>query len=371
LSKALLTEADGIGNINASDLPSFFTTVTSWTELPSDGSLQPYFPKGADVISELNYNYGLYCISNHGNPNSFATATADINQGYTPLWRYQVTSSDAYTSANITSETGNGLDNLTNYNYPTIVYSVSCNTMPFDDYDENRANHKIPTGSRTIGTSYTVAYNGGGPAYIGYTRDASRVPARCVEDCFFDSISSFPQIGIAVAKSKLGYNDHCTCLGNNLLGCPETELWTATPTTYTPTINSNGSSVSVNAGVSGSKICVMSALDNGSSYFDVEPNATSHTFSNLPKYYYVTITKHNKIPYQQNPTNVLIENKTFSSYTYLNCQTVSAGYSVDPNNSPDGNVVIANGASVTFDATGDILLSNGFEVQLGATFEAK
>jgi hypothetical protein len=46
-------------------------------------------------------------------------------------------------------------------------------------------------------------------------------------------------------------------------------------------------------------------------------------------------------------------------------------YNVDHNNTPDGNVVIANGASVTFDATGDILLAPGFEVQLGAMFEAK
>jgi len=64
-------------------------------------------------------------------------------------------------------------------------------------------------------------------------------------------------------------------------------------------------------------------------------------------------------------------NKILSSYCYLNCQTLSAGYSVDPNSSPDGNVIIANRANVTFDATGDIILANGFEVQVGATFEAK
>lgn len=68
---------------------------------------------------------------------------------------------------------------------------------------------------------------------------------------------------------------------------------------------------------------------------------------------------------------VLIENKTFNSNAYISCQTLSAGYSVDPNHTPDGNVIIANGASVTFDATGDILLDHGFEVELGATFEAK
>lgn len=68
---------------------------------------------------------------------------------------------------------------------------------------------------------------------------------------------------------------------------------------------------------------------------------------------------------------VLIENKTFNSNAYISCQTLAAGYSVDPNHTPNGNVIIANGASVTFDATGNILLDHGFEVELGATFEAK
>ena len=83
----------------------------------------------------------------------------------------------------------------------------------------------------------------------------------------------------------------------------------------------------------------------------------------------VTITKTNYIPYLKNPGAVLIENKNLTS-TYLNCTSLSAGYSVDPAQT-DGNVVVVNGESVTFDVTGDIILAPGFEVQLGATFEAK
>jgi hypothetical protein len=380
LSKALFTEADSIGYtagnggpIYIFDLPPMFSTKNCWKELPSENSFQPYFPTGSNVISELNTNYGLYCIFNHGNPNSFATATSGLNLGYSPLWRYQVTSSDNFTSTNITPENGNGFDNLTNFNFPTIVYSVSCINMPFDDYYFWGVNQKIPAGSRTLGTSFTVAYRGGGPSYIGYTRDSRTGPANELFLMFFDSITSFPQLGIAEAKSKIGYFGHWNKLALNLLGCPETELWTATPTTFSgASVTENGSSITVTTGgVSGSKICLMSALDNGTSYFDTISNVTSRIFTNVPKPYYVTIDKKNKIPYLKNPTTVLIENKTFSSLTYLNCQTVSAGYSVDPGNSPDGNVVIANGANVTFDATGDILLAGGFEVQVGATFEAK
>lgn len=55
---------------------------------------------------------------------------------------------------------------------------------------------------------------------------------------------------------------------------------------------------------------------------------------------------------------------------YLNCQTISAGTHVTDNKA-QGPVVIQSGANVTFNATGNILLDKGFEVQLGATFEAK
>jgi hypothetical protein len=361
---------------HSSELPSIFTPPTIFSELPSDSAFQPYFPTGSDVISELNTNYGLYCSFNHGNPNGFGTATSYENLGYKPsLWRYKVTSSDNYTSENSTPENGNGFDNLTNYNFPTIVYSISCSNMPYDDFDEWGINQKIPTGSRTLGTSFTVAYMGGGPSYIGYTRYAERENSHHLMTLFFDSISTFPQLGIALAKSKIGNGDESfwNSFALNLLGCPETEIWTATPTSFSSaSVTPSGTSLIVNAGVSGSTICVMSALDNGSSYYVSKTNVSTWTFPNISSipYYYITIDKQNKIPYISNPTTVLIENKTFSSITYLNCQTASAGYSVNPNTT-DGNVVVANGASVTFDATGDILLDNGFEVQLGATFEAK
>jgi hypothetical protein len=112
----------------------------------------------------------------------------------------------------------------------------------------------------------------------------------------------------------------------------------------------------------------VSALNDG--YFQVQPGVSSYTFTNVSKPYYLTITKHNYIPYQNVLTNVYIQNKNLSSTAYLKCQTVSAGYNVDANQTV-GNVVIQNGANITFDATGDIILAAGFEVEVGATFEAK
>ena len=371
LSKALMTKADGLDTINFSILPSIFTTKKRMVELPTEGSATPTYPKGVDVISELNTNYGLYCVFNHGAPNAFAVATANINSG---LPKYQVTSSDSYTSSNITPESGNGLDNLTNSNFPTITYSISCLTMPFDDFDFYGVNQKIPAGTRTIGTSYTVAYTGGGPAYLGNTRDGWNPTGKNMEKIFFDTISIFPQLGIAEAKSKIGFGSygyaHWTCLTHNLIGCPEMPMWTATPTTFNNvSISENGTSVTVNSGgIVADKICVMSAVNDG--YFQVQPGVSSYTFTNVSKPYYVTVTKSNYIPFLNSLTNIYVQNKTLSSAAYLKCQTVSAGYSVDATQT-FGNVVIQDGANITFDATGDIILAGGFEVQLGATFEAK
>ena len=379
VTKAFFTEAD---DMQREGQAQYVLSRMSWvgadtTVFREQGgyntSTTPAFPTGNDVITEFNNHYGFCSFMAHGSPRNVAVSTKLTNEDCSSC-KHFVTGLDNGPENNNygITESGNGFDNMTNSDYPSIYYSLSCTTMPLDDFD-----YVSSSSERNMGECYTCISNGGGPAYLGNTRAGWVSYSHILFGKFNDVIdSSIFNIGIAEAISKfnIGTSNSQTRQQNfshNLLGCPETELWTATPTTYSPFIQRNDSSITVCSGVSGSKICVMSALDNGSSYFEVEDNVSCPTFISLPKYYYVTITKHNKIPYQLNPTNVLIENKTFSSYTYLNCQTVSAGYSVDPNHTPDGNVVIANGASVTFDATGTITLDKGFSVQLGATFLAK
>ena len=368
LSKSLFTEADGLGAISTTALPSIFTTRNSWSESPSDSDPQPYFPKGADVITELNTHYGFYSIFNHGSPVSFGTALMGFNGYGNPLIRYQVTNTDNYTDDNnITAESGNGLDNLTNNKYPMILYSTSCTNMPFDNYNIN------PT-VRNLGASFTVVNKSGGPAFLGNTRDGITPLGQELETAFFNNLVLSPQLGIAEGKSKIGFglfgDKHWTCLTHNLVGDPETPMWTATPTTFSgATVTQNGSTVTVNTGgVTADRICVMNALNTG--YFQVKTGLSSSTFLNVTQPFYVTITKANYIPFRYTPTDVFIQNQTIESTAYLNCQSVSAGYNVT-SSQPLGNVVIQSGADITFDATGDVLLDKGFEVSLGASFEVK
>lgn len=368
LTKLLFTEADDIGNTDPTFAPLFITTRTVIHEDPTSYDDWPTSPKGADVISMLNSGYGFYSNFNHGSPLGFGTATHGYNI-YGNDVHYGVVAVDDYDNHDeynhmysMKPEANNGFDNLTNINNPFLIYSTSCTNIPFDDYDTY-------SGCRNLGESFTCMGLNGGPAFLGNTREGNNGQYYMLREFLWD-IRSNNQISIAEALSK-GFGDYKDRLTHNIIGCPEMQMWSDTPTLFNATVSENGTSLTVNTGgVVADKICVMSALNDG--YFLVKPNVSSYTFSGISKPYYVTITKSNYIPFMNSLTNVYVQNKNLSSIAYLNCQSVSAGYNVDPDPlQTDGDVVIQTGANITFDATGDITLANGFEVQLGATFEAK
>jgi hypothetical protein len=71
-------------------------------------------------------------------------------------------------------------------------------------------------------------------------------------------------------------------------------------------------------------------------------------------------------------SDVYIQNINISNDKYYSGNNIYAGSNVTTANPPGiGNVIIQNGSYVIFDANGIILLDRGFEVQLGASFEAK
>lgn len=377
LTRAFFAEADQIQARNqASYILNRIPWITDTTVFREEGgpntSNTPIFPTGNDVITEFNNHYGLCSFMGHGRPCAVGVATRGLNDDSTPNIKYNITAFDNGVSGCCgISESGNGFDNMTNMDYPSIYYSISCTTMPFDDYE-----YVNSASERNMGESYTCISAGGGPIYLGNTREGLIDYSYLLFEKFINALkdSSVFNIGIAEAKSKLWYNNRFLRFSHNLLGCPETELWTAIPTTFSSaSVSKSGTTVSVNTGgVSNCTICLTSALDNGRNCYKRSFNASSCSFTGVTEpYYYITIDKHNMIPKTINPTTVLIEHRTLNTDCYLNCQTVSAGYNVDTSDSDYGNVVIASGTSVTFDATGDILLAPGFEVQLGAVFEAK
>ncbi len=301
LTKSFMIQSDYMqrddhAHFVASHLGDFNDTVI-WEEIPSyDSPGIPSFPTGVDAVNEMNKNYGLISWFSHAGPGSIGIGTKGDNCDTCQDCKYNICALDSWDETNQSStcieEDGNGLDNLTNYDFPGIVFTPGCYSTLFDN------DLVSPNTTVNLGQGWTTNTLAGGPAYLGYTRnswgDAEFLYAEFAD--IIDNDGSF-NLGKAEALSKQNYNDHYYCYAHTLIGCPETEIWTESPDTYNNvTITENGSSVTVSTGVSGSNICLMSIVDNGESYHELQTDVSSHTFTNVPFQYYVTVTKHDYYP---------------------------------------------------------------------------
>jgi len=109
---------------------SVFNVTTIWEEIyngvPDYASAGiPEFPKGIDVINEMNNNYGLVSWFGHGGPSSISVATKGNNE-YGYRYKYAMFGMDSWDQHpshvySVIPENNNGLDGLNNINYPSIV----------------------------------------------------------------------------------------------------------------------------------------------------------------------------------------------------------------------------------------------------------
>ena len=373
LKKAFYTQSDDMqyfdwaNTIKATFL--MFTTNTIFEEIyngvnnyNSDGT--PQFPTGADVINEFNKNYGLVSFMGHGSPCTVAVATAHYNDDNYPKNRIY-TSSIVHPAYNVAGSSS--VEGMNNFSYPNIYYSISCETMPYDNAVSGHVGHD------PLGNYFTINSKSGSAAYLGNTRNGWINSSRDLFVLFGEEINKGNnKLGEAEELSLYRTSDLNLKYSHNLLGCPEMEMWTDIPVRFNlASVSENGSNVTVNTGgVAGSTICVMSALDNGSSYFQKIENVSSGTFTNVVKPYLVTITKHNYIPYLKNPDNIYFQNESINSNNYIYGVNFYAGNNVTTSK-PNGAVIIKNGSNVVFDADNEVDLEGGFSVELGASFEAK
>lgn len=375
LRKAFYTQADQMQGADwAGSVKSKFTmfsTTTIFNEM-TNGVLDscsiglPTFPTGKDVIDEFNKGYGFTSFMGHGS----ACGVSVANRGYA---EESPRGYGVYTSESVHPEYNKGgeLTRMNNFNYPNINYSISCENMPYDGGENSKhVNHKD-----NFGKYITVMSKAGCVAFLGHTRNGWVYGSLNIFLDFGNEIRSGNyNLGIAEAnsKSKATSTYQYLIYSHNLLGCPETSMWTGTPSTFLSgtTVIENGSSVTVNARTTGCQICVMSANDNGIAYHQVKKGVSSATFTNVPKPYSVTVTKHNYIPFLY-PDDLFIQNKTYNSNNYyITGNNIHAGSSVT-NTQTEGPVVIEGSSNIVFDANGDIVLDKGFEVKKGAQFESK
>jgi hypothetical protein len=390
LTKGFFTQADQYLGCSTcrpiwlSDYERNWASCTNWLTTrvlfeenvnPNDEDLithiPPTHPTGAEVINEFNNHYGFASFLAHGAPNRVNVATKGYNIG-DPESKYDVTSFDKDIPYCMIQEDGNGLDNMTNYCYPTIFYSVSCTTMPFDNYS-------LENGTRNMGDVYTCVSKGGGPIYLGDTRFGWIGPSSRFAHNFF--LVANNNISFNIGKMKAlaipaisdDYYKYYLFYTLNLMGCPETELWTAVPNHFNNvSIQENGNSLIINTGLDNVSICVMSVLDNKTKI--ANNVSSSYTFENIfedmPKPYNVTITKHNYYPYLYNPNEVYIQNVQWNGQRVISANNFFIGTDVT-NDISYGNVIINSPANIILKADGDIYIKSEFEVANGASFEIK
>ena len=327
------------------------------------------FPSGDDIIDSFNDNkYGFISLHHHGFPNGLITYGLRDQHKYDYyrfLWALDSvhTFAEDNISGNDDHSTTNALNNLNNHNYPCICYSTACSTMPFD---EMTAYEGIPM---NFGESFTTGKNYGGPAFIGNTRKGFTPFAGSLERAFAEKLNQgYYQIGIANALAKsftsaYTISDRYTAINQNLLGDPEIEVWTDEPEKYENIVvvrTDNSVSISgLNAGativgyISTQRIPIRKIV--------MTENVTLNDASLCCP---IMLYEHNYLPFV---LPLLLQNETINRSDYVVASDMIAGKMIDPNRT-NGNVIIRAGIEYEVEASGTVILENGFKVEKGAMF---
>jgi len=330
-------------------------------------SLTTDYPSGTDIINTLNEtHHGYISMENHAGPSGWIVN--GFRNMYDDRWPYYylwAIDSIHYKSGNridtLDQHTGNGLNNLNNKKFPSILYSFGCSTTPFDKapgYDSVKV---------CLGESFTMGKDYGGPAFLGHTREGSLAEYMSqIEFGFIKALNNGnSKIGEAESLSKIGIDKRLfkdmKC--HNLIGDPEFEVWTDLPSMITGiAVERTDNSITV-SGIDVDSVIVACYSNTGI----VEKRlATSDTITfhyALPNST-VMLYKHNYIPFI---APLMLQNVTLNRSQYVIATDVTAGNSIDSIRTP-GDVTIPVGVEYEIEASGIVRLEDGFKVEKGATF---
>jgi hypothetical protein len=364
LRNALITECDFMqtdmeGETIRTHISPIFNNITFYKEI-SD-----YNPTGKNVIDSWNNNqYGYVSLHGHGNPYGIAINYVTVNDSTTGMPN-SISSLDVV-KEHLNNETGNGLDNLNNKDYPSVLYSVACEPMPFDIFTSEKG--EVYNKHINFGESFTLGKNYGGVAFLGNTRDGYQYTSVELEETFLNSLKKYEyRVGVAEADSKFISNnvERHIRLAHNLLGDPEFEMWSYTPSKYNGIIVTRTDNSITVSGFGRTSNKTVAYCSNGEVQGKVETRASSVTFNNVSPNSSIMVYQHNRIPYI---APLYLQNETINYSQYVFASTLSAGRNVDSNRT-SGNIVFASGVNYEVEATGNVSLGSGLIVKNGATLK--
>lgn len=324
-------------------------------------------PSGEDIVSELNSTpYSFISLHHHGCPSSLITCGNRSGKIIPPisfLWSLdnELVPSFAWHKNDTLPEYG--LNNIANKYFPSICFSISCETMPFDipPYYKTRGL------TMSFGESFTTGKDYGGPLFIGNTAEGLTPYSMNLEVEFAKQIiRGNYKMGMANSLGKTKINNsaisYYIALTENLLGDPSLELWTDLPQRYENiTMTRSDNSIIIN-GINGIPT-IISVMDANGVVKKGEVTGDL-TLNNISPNCAVTLFNHNRIPFF---APLYLQNITLKQSQYVIAHDVIAGNSVDGNRTC-GDVKINNGVEFEIETSGTVTLEYGFKVEKGATF---
>lgn len=368
LKKALYTQDDNMQKYHEQDsiaaqLQSIFPTDTIFSEKPSYSATNPTSPYGNDVIAEMKGHYGYVSWGGHGHPNVVTVKSKKNNEQ--PI--YAITSVQG-NIPHVIHESANGLDNLTNKDYPMFAYSISCTITPFDVFNEY-------TEFPNIGQSFTLGKDYGGPVLVGNTRygfTGTNSPSASLQKKFNTGIMINPMVGYAQSYAKLNFHtnnfhSHYLRHSSNIIGCPNVRVWTDIPKLFSATLsyNSNNYVITANNSITNAEIGVRDITQTNEVIDNISfcPPQGSKTLSNVQNSL-ITLTGINCLP-QILP--LTIQNTPLHGTHHAIVKDVTCGKNV--RGGTQGDVTFEQDADYTFETKGTFELTEGVEIKQGAQLE--
>ena len=306
-------------------------------------------PTGKNIIDTINNNpVSFISIFNHGDSIRIRVY-GDNKNNYSSYFIYSANS----------LESGNGLNSLSNKYYPTIFYSLSCTTVP---YDYNGI---------SFGEAFTTGLNYGGPVFIGYTRKTENLGIEELSYWFsWEITNGYPQMCQSNALSKMHAGNRFNnayyqeAIENAYIGDPVLEMWTDEPQVYSNIVITRGDDTITVSGLNPDSTSIVSVCDYTNKITKKRVLAESIIFNQVSPNSSIMLYRHDYIPYI---APMVLQNVTLNNSQYVIASDVTAGHSVDSERT-NGNVIVQNGTEYEIEASGTVTLHAGFSVEPGATF---
>ncbi len=354
LNRALIVEGADTFDIRHEAAKKYREIGMLTTEINQSGLT---YPSGKMVVDTLKY-HGIISLHGHGSPH-----TTTVNHCYQLHHSYTNRVVCALDTCDITAkhqkirELGNGLDCMDNKYSPSIFYSWSCTTTPFDIYTE--PSEKTYYGWN-IGQSYTLGKDYGGVAYLGCTR-VGFTSYYNHEVRFVKALTTQLNIGRAEANTKNSARNAFFAMTHNLIGDPEFQVWTKSPYNNNDVIITRTDNAIHISGINGDSATVaycdnqtqkiVKAINGEALITPVNPSGS------------IVVCAQNHLVYI---APLILQNYTINKSQYVLATEITAGSNIDSSRSI-GEVVIKTGADYEIQCSGKIEFNGGFSVEKGAS----